>query len=167
MDDFFENAHSFLAKTFRLLEERKISIPLDWEIDHVCYRVETLEQYQNLKNKIQNFSELLIESPINGRNISTFKLHSPISFQGRVIKLIELPAPKEKTFYKEGFEHFEVVPDIALLDLEKKYPMVQFNKDAYSKKINRDISFEIEDYTIKFHEESLEKVIIRELEELK
>ena len=59
-------------------------------IDHACYRVADLKQYQILKSKFAELGELLTEANVNGRPIATFKLFHPVQIDSSIsIPLIE------------------------------------------------------------------------------
>jgi len=152
------DSKKFLDKVFSFLEEIKIDVS-NFELDHICYRVETNYRYQEFKNLLSNFWELLSETKIWWRPISTFKLSEPILYNDRKIYLIELPSPKEWSFYKEWFEHTEFVVNEDLDSFIKKYPNIKFDLKSFSKETNRDVSLKHENIWIKFHENTLEYVI--------
>ena len=105
------------------------------ESDHVCYRVESVEKYTQLKDDfIAQGHELLVEGMIGGRPISTLKLKEPIRVQINskvllskssneddnndennatkiefVVSCVELPQPKPGRPYDEMLEHVEFV----------------------------------------------------------
>ncbi len=148
----------FLSKIFNDLKSVEIDIS-NYFLDHICYRVETQKKYRTLKSTLEKENQLLIESEINGRNISVFKLKNPIKFEGRSIPLLELPAPKTGSHYTDGWEHIEFVIDESLdLFLEKNQNLT-FDKKGFSKPINRDIRLKLGKLSVKFHEMSLEEVI--------
>ena len=76
-----------------------------YEVDHVCWRTKTMEEYSALVNTLKTAHdecELLIESNIGGRPIATFSLKRGIEFilngndktnQSRIINVLEIPAP--------------------------------------------------------------------------
>ena len=97
---FIQKVKSLLAAQYPLLPFAALSI------DHICYRVESMKDYTRLKTALSAFSTLLIESIVGGRQISTFKLHTPI-LDG--IDVLELPSPKAGSIYVSGFEHVEFV----------------------------------------------------------
>jgi len=105
--DLLGSPSNFLDKLFGYLSEKKIAVS-NFELDHICYRVETEERYQALKIALSNLGELLTESQIGGRVIASIKLNDPIIYKNRKIEVVELPAPKQGSFYKEGFEHKKV-----------------------------------------------------------
>ena len=148
----------FLKKVFAYLKKDKINVS-SYELDHICYRVETLKKYEELKQKFLNHGSLLSETQIGGRFISSFKLHVPITFDNRKIYCIELPAPKKGRFYPEGYEHVEFVVDKEFNKFMELYPKVNFDTRAMSKEINPDISINYDGCSVKFHHNTLEYVI--------
>jgi predicted metalloenzyme YecM len=141
------------------MESHKIYFKNSWDIDHLCYRCASDDEYDQLKPYFLRFSDLLIESPVNGRMISTFKLHSPIHFKDWIIDLIELPAPKKGKPTKSGFEHIEVVCDEKLQDFALKFNPDLVNTKGLSKDYNQELELVFGDENIKFHNYSLESVI--------
>lgn len=99
-----ESATTFLDIIFEELKDVGIFI-INEEIDHLCYRTSSETNYQETKAFFEKNGTCLIESEINGRFISTYKLHSPIKFNNFVIPLVEVPAPKFNQTTKEGWEH--------------------------------------------------------------
>lgn len=158
IENLLGNIDNFLKKIFNSLKEDKIDVS-NYELDHICYRVLTYERYEKLKNDLNSFGKLLNETNIQGRNISTFKLNNPIIFQNRKIYCLELPSPKDESYYKEGFEHAEFFIDLSFEEFMKKYSNLNFDTKAISKKINPDIRRKYENHSVKFHNYSLEYVI--------
>lgn len=148
----------FLERVFSHLKSSGIRIK-ERQIDHVCYRVETFERYEELRDKLKEIGEVLTEAPVGGRPISTFKLHEPIRYKGQEIYLLELPSPKEGSFYKEGFEHIEIVISENFEDFINKHDDLIFDTKAMSKPVNPDISLRFGEYSVKFHHEPLDIVI--------
>lgn len=149
----------FLEKVFRQLEAKSIHLRPHWSIDHLCYRTESEESYEKNKIIFSNLGELLIESEVNNRLISTFKLFEPIHYHGREIQLLELPAPKKGKPTTEGLEHIEVVCDLALEDLANQYSHLSVQTKGMEKDFNRELEIELDGSAIKFHHLSLESVI--------
>lgn len=160
-EDFEKKAISFLENIFSSLEEEGLSLE-DWEIDHLCYRVESLVDYEKKQKEFSSFSKLLIESEIGGRMISTFKLHDPLIYEKRKIQVIELPAPKASRNDKEGFEHIEVVIPMSFDYLISRYNHLVFDMSAINKKHNPELKFKMNHFQVKFHHNSLEKIIEQE-----
>jgi predicted metalloenzyme YecM len=94
----------FIALGIENLELEKL------EFDHLCYRVETLERYDEIKSSLSKIATMFHETLVNGRLIALFELSTPIEVTpGVVLSILELPAPKLGAHYSEGFEHTEWV----------------------------------------------------------
>lgn len=148
---------------FEDLKKHRIEIIPKWVIDHLCYRTATETEYQTLKTEFLNFSDLLIESPVNGRLISTFKLHRAIVFQNWSIDVVELPSPKKGKDTPRGFEHIEVVCDVPFSELIEKYSHLKLDLGGLSKSINPELEICLGRRNIKFHHTTLAEVIQIEL----
>ena len=160
--DVITDPHLFLEKFFLKLQEIELDVE-SYTLDHICYRVKTVNEYQIKKEELLSFGKQLNESMVNGRFISTFKLHSPIIFRGREIFLIELPSPKSSHSYESGLEHIEFVTKRPLQQIVERYPQYSFETFGIHKKINADITLKLGEYSMRFHNQSLEEVINLEL----
>lgn len=156
---FYAEAQQFLHFLEAQMIRTKVKLKDHWSIDHLCYRTETIENYEDMKRFFPEVGELLIESLVNGRLIATYKLFEPVSFLGREITLVELPAPKLNKPVKEGFEHIEVVVDESFQHIRFSYPCHYFNEAGLQKDFNQELEMGFEDCAIKFHYLSLESVI--------
>jgi uncharacterized protein len=156
---FEKAAQSFFANIKNKMDRANIAFPDHWAFDHICYRVDTSENYLKKKIEFADQGTLLIESEVAGRPISTFKLNKPLVFLGRKIDLLELPAPKQGQSIKQGFEHFEVVCDQSFEKLVQQFPQAQFNTKGANKDFNAELQIQIDDLAIKFHHQSLESVV--------
>ncbi|HSI20876.1 MAG TPA: VOC family protein [Verrucomicrobiae bacterium] len=127
-------------------------------IDHLCYRVETLSRYSQLKAQLSATDILVDESEINGRPISIFRLSNPLTHGLYEITALELPAPLESKPYKEGFEHAEfLVP--SLKEFKEDYFMVDFDQKDLGKEVNPCLALKIDDIGVKFHEKHILDVV--------
>lgn len=151
----------FLEDLFLKIDDIGLDVE-KYELDHICYRVESMSDYKIKKEELINFGELLIESMVNGRLISTFKLHEPIIFRNRKIYLLELPSPKSSHSYKSGLEHVEFVTNLPLQKIVDRYPQYSFEVYGIHKKINADVTLKLGEYCIRFHNQNLEEVIKQE-----
>lgn len=158
LESIIGNPAVFLGELFQRIEDIELDVD-KYPLDHICYRVETVKDYQTKREQLKAHGELLIESMVNGRLISTFKLHHPIEFKNRKIDLLELPAPKSGHAYKAGLEHAEFVTKEPLQKIVDKYPQYAFEVFGIHKKINADITLKLGDFCIRFHNQSLEDVI--------
>lgn len=156
--DVISDPTIFLEDLFSKIEDIDLDVD-NYELDHICYRVESVAEYKIKKLELANFGELLVESLVGGRLISTFKLNDPIIFRNRKIYLIELPSPKSSHSYKTGLEHAEFVTKLPLQKIVDRYPQYSFEIFGIHKKINADITLKLGEYCIRFHNQSLEEVI--------
>ena len=119
--------------------------------DHICYRVETEQRYQEIKTELTESSRLATESMVSERLISIFVLDKPLIYRGLSIDCIELPAPKITSYYKEGFEHVEFV----IKDLDQfiaEHQNLDFNHKAMDRPINPELGLRLNDhFQVKFH----------------
>jgi uncharacterized protein len=135
-----------------------------WPLDHLCYRVETTACYAAMKELLSKNGRCLGEHTIGGRPIATFKLHTPFTFQGRCIDVVELPAPKNGSPYPEGWEHAEFVVDVEPKAFAARYPMLKWDLSGADKQRNADVRLSYDGFSVKFHRRALEEVIAGEEE---
>lgn len=168
------NAHlphpkNFLDRLFALLP----GLPTHYahlQLDHLCYRVETREDYAALRTVLFRENELLTESTIGGRPIAVFRLARPYIYGPRRIDLLELPAPKPGRPYPAGWEHAEFVTDRPLpafrqyLVEQLEVPAEAIDDSGIGKTSNPDLRLHLpEGLSVKFHEQPLDAVIAAEL----
>lgn len=158
LSDVIGDPQYFLNDLFSKIDDIDLDVAR-YELDHVCYRTESVKEYEEKKVALKDFGELLIESMVSGRLISTFKLHEPLRFRNREIHLLELPAPKAGHSYKSGLEHAEFVTKEPLQKIVDRYPQYSFEVFGIHKKINADITLKLGEYCIRFHNQSLLDVI--------
>lgn len=125
------------------------------QMDHICYRVETAERYQELKQKIQEKAELVAENQVNGREIATFEFAEPLLAAGWAVPYLELPAPKPGSPYKDGWEHVELITVGSLDKFLQRHSDLPFSREGMSKLINPELSLKTDKISVKFHEQSL------------
>ncbi len=152
------NPEQFLYPLFNDLESKKVDVSC-LLMDHICYRVESEDRYQELKNQLSEENQLLAETLINNRPIATFLLSIPFIFKNRRINCLELPSPKPVSPYAEGFEHVEFVINSQFSTFMEKYHQLQFDTKGMNKSINADIRLSLASGSVKFHHHPLEHVI--------
>lgn len=128
-------------------------------MDHVCYRVETKQRYQEMLAKCASIGILLGESEINGRMIATFELNEYLQAAGWTVPFLELPEPKEGSPYAEGLEHAELVVIGGLERFLKRHEDLPFTYGGIGKSINPEAGLKTEDISVKFHEQQLGAVV--------
>ena len=159
LSDFKSQAHDFLRSLFLILDQNKIIVEKNWNIDHLCFRTATEADYVETKKQFSEFSKLLIESEVNGRLISTFQLQQPIQFNDWSIDLVELPAPKHGKITARGFEHIEIVVDVPFETIKKRWAHCPFDDSGLKKDFNQELEINFGSMAIKFHYLSLSSVI--------
>jgi predicted metalloenzyme YecM len=157
--DFHLQARIFLETLFEEIETNKILIEAHWDVDHLCYRADTLENYHLLKNQFNSFGNLLIASDVNGREISTYELFTPVIFRNWKISVVELPAPKLGKDTPMGFEHIEAVCDVPFSELIEKYGHLTLDTRGLGKDFNKELEICLGKNNFKFHHLSLRSVI--------
>ncbi|WP_408095841.1 VOC family protein [Peredibacter sp. HCB2-198] len=158
-EQFYQSGYEFLEKLFVEFAEEEIALEKHWSIDHLCFRTGSDESYEHFKTLFADFGKMLIESPVNGRLIATYKLFEPFRYKHWFIDLVELPAPKKGKITKEGFEHIEVVIDVPFEDITRRYVGKNFSTGGLSKLFNRELEIELKNGAVKFHHLSLESVV--------
>ena len=128
-------------------------------MDHICYRVASKKRYEELKATLLQEYELLAESMIKGRPICTFKMSQGFEYYDRLVDVLELPSPKEGKPYEEGYEHVEFVLDEDFTSFMNRYPHITFDQSGMGKPLNADIRVQLGKFAVKFHLQSLERVI--------
>lgn len=149
---------SFLQQLFQEIKESGADLS-KYTIDHICYRTETKEDYNKLKNQLLPHGELLTEKPIGGRPIATFRLQKPFIFKHHKIELLEIPAPKPGRFYPEGYEHIEMVIDREFSDFMALYQQLEFDTRAIGKEVNPEVRVKFPSGSVKFHHHPLDFII--------
>lgn len=158
---FLGNVEDFVKNIIDSLKQDGIDVsPLN--LDHLCYRVETQEDYLAYQQKLATVGSLLSEKEIGGRLISSYKLDNPVYVLGKEIYVIELPAPKKGSSYQRGLEHAEFVIEDSFEDFMHQHPNIQFDTKGMDKPVNADIAINHDTFTVKFHHHSLEYVIENE-----
>ncbi len=132
------------------------------QIDHMCYRTTSTENYEAKKTELSSVAKLLGETLINGRPISTFRLNEPVIHSPWRIDAIELPAPKAGSEHQEGLEHIEFVLFDDFPTFLKKYEGKAFEMRAADRGINPEIGLQLGELSVKFHLLNLPTVVYLE-----
>src|SRR6266568_3710147 len=129
------------------------------QLDHMCYRTASLEQYQTKKEKLTSVAQLLGEVEVNKRPIAVLRLNTPIYYEGWRIDSIEIPAPKPGVETDEGLEHIEFVLYDGQETFLQKYASKSFDLKAAGRGINPEVTFVLPTYKVKFHLLNLPTVV--------
>ena len=151
--------HSFLKQILKEITDEGFELADFMQMDHMCYRVPSLERYRLKKNELTAVGRLLSEAEINGRPIAVYRLKKPVFFDSWRIDVVELPAPKSGAHTNEGLEHVELVLFDDKEDFLKKYSGKNFEMQSADRGINPEIVFRLPTYAVKFHLLSLPAVV--------
>ncbi len=150
---------TFIADTSKGLEKAGIDRSELAMMDHICYRVETMERYKEMFKSLGHVANMIGEVDVAGRPIATFELDEHLRADGWVVPYLELPAPKEASPYPEGLEHAELV---VIGDVEKFAELhsdLPFNRKGMGKVINPELGLKTDNLSVKFHEQPLGAVV--------
>ena len=168
IQEFKQDAAKFAATLISELEKCGIQYGQHYsKVDHVCYRVASLESYEMWKSLLAPYGEILSEAMVNGRPIATLKFADPIVVSDSVaIALLELPAPKPTIAYDEGFEHIECVVEQDLSAFQRQFASLNFHTGNIDAAINADICFKLSGSVVKFHNQCLSEIIQQEKDQI-
>lgn len=150
---------SFIEEVLDAVEAERFDVNDFAQIDHICYRTTTFDQYREMQTALGSVANLIGETTVNGRPISTFRLIEPIYHDIWRIDAIELPAPKSDNPYEEGLEHLEFVIFDDIPNFLTKYEGKPFDLKAVDRGVNPEIGLQLgSGYAVKFHLLSLSAV---------
>lgn len=132
------------------------------QIDHLCYRTTSAENYAQKKKEVAAVARLLGETMVNERPISTFRLNQSIVHTSWRIDALEIPAPKTGSSHAEGLEHIEFVLYDDIPTFLAKYSGKPFVMKAADRGINPEIGLQLGEYSVKFHLLNLPTVVYLE-----
>lgn len=151
-EDFFSSAlHSL----------KRLEIKIDnFPISHLTYRVETLEEYESLRDQLNGFCLEFVETQFNGRAVSIHVLKQPLILEAQFqTSVIELPAPRKVHTYPSGLESFGFIVGNKLPEFIQQYQTLLTGiKDHGEHCQPAFITFENQK-TAKFYDISLEQII--------
>jgi predicted metalloenzyme YecM len=152
LESIIGDYQTFLQTIFEKIEAAGFDMADFSQADHMCYRVTSLEQYEQKKQAMAKVGTLLGENIINGRPIADYLQHTPVLYGKWRIDAIEIPAPKAGKSFPEGLDHIELVMYDDQKTFLKKYNDKQFNMNAADRGINPEIGYQLDDrLSVKFH----------------
>ena len=78
-------------------------------VDHICYRCENSENYENIRKMFEQNSNFIYQAIISNRRIAVIKLKESINTVLGDIFVLELSDQKADNSQSEGFDHIEIV----------------------------------------------------------
>lgn len=157
INTIIQSGNEFITGIYKQLSLLGLMVD-DFKPDHLCFRVASTDDYSYYKNELLAHATLLSEAKINGRPISTFLLKNEFSYKNKMIKILELPAPKPGSPYKTGFEHVEFVISDSFTVFQSKYPHLSLTRSG-PKNFNAELVLKTPVGQVKFHHVSLDRVI--------
>ncbi len=108
--DHVEALASFETKLLRALNDLGIvDICQGLAIDHACIRFSTNSQVDSLRQELKDLGQELSSAQVNGREIVIIQLHEALKIAHWQVRGLELPYPKKKHNFADGWEHVEFV----------------------------------------------------------
>lgn len=78
------------------------------EADHICYKCESKESFENMRQMFESESEYIYQSIISKRRIAVVRFKQGIKTTLGTINFLELSDQKPDNSQREGFDHIEV-----------------------------------------------------------
>ena len=103
LPDFVEKLRAALAE-LQILEYCQTL-----EMDHICIRLADKTKVAALQRELEQIGETISENIVAGRPIPIIQLSEPLAIGTWQTYGIELPYPKEKHAYTDGWEHVEFI----------------------------------------------------------
>lgn len=128
-------------------------------LDHLVYRVETMERYEVIKARLAQVAQLVGENSVVGRPIAVFELYEYLSVHGWTIPYIELPAPKAGSSYVEGLEHAAFVVIGSLDTFRERHSDLTWIDKTQNRPLNPELGIKNSGQSLKFHEQALGAVV--------
>ena len=150
---------AFIEKVEAVLRDLGVNRDEIAMMDHLCYRVESQERYDQLLTLFSKEAMLLGESEVNGRMIAVFEFQKALQGSGWTVPYLELPAPKLGSSYSEGLEHAELVVLGGLARFMDRHPNISFSLNGMNKLINPEAGVKGGTASVKFHELQLGTVV--------
>jgi uncharacterized protein len=157
--DTIGNPQPLVSALNTLLDEAGIKRTKLAMLDHIAYRVETFERYEELMQQLSKLAILRGVTEVAGRPIATFEFHDYLEVEGWTIPCLELPAPKKESPYPEGLEHAEFVVIGSLRAFIARHNDLPFDTKAMNKTLNPELGLKVSGCSVKFHEAQLGAIV--------
>jgi 8-oxo-dGTP pyrophosphatase MutT (NUDIX family)/predicted metalloenzyme YecM len=151
---------NFLDEILKGLKNINIGVD-EFELDHIAYRATNETSFISHCKMLESVAKLLHRNTIRNRFIDIYELFTPIRYDGRIIRYIELLAPAEGDKFNEGLEHAEfVITNIKLNEFVEKFPTLEWNTNAINRNIGADIGIKLSNgYGVKFITQTISEII--------
>jgi predicted metalloenzyme YecM len=155
IEEIIGNYVEFLNRIFDNLNRFEVRSNELKELDHIAYRTQDIQKYNDIKKKLMPFFDEYSEKEFGGRLIFVGRFENPLEYMQFSISGLELLAPKNNNTFDNGLEHAEFVLKESLANFYKMHENIGFNLDAYDRDQNPELIIDFKDCAAKFHEISL------------
>lgn len=129
---FLSNYTQFIEKVYKILLQLGIDTS-KISIDHVGYQADSAEDYDQQISHINESSIQMSESIIGGRRVGIFKLHTPLTYEGKSFSVIEIFEPREGQEVKSAWEHVEFLAAGTLEEFISEYPKIHWDTSVINR----------------------------------
>lgn len=160
MQEIIGDYKAFIEKADELLTAHNINTQDVVQCDTICYRVETNERYDEIKQQLGRLATMIDESTVNGRLIAVYAPQQPlVAGDWQSISYIEVPQPKPNNAYSEGIDHVQYVTRQRLSDFQYAHDAIPFEEKGLANSINPLLKLVGDDVSVKFHDKHMGSVI--------
>lgn len=160
MKEIIGDYEAFIKKADALIAEQGIDASELVQCDTICYRVETNERYDEIKQQLAELALMINETEVNGRLITVFATQIPLQAgKWQSISYIEVPQPKPGSYYPEGVDHVQMVTRRSLSDFQKEHADIAFEEKGLANKLNPLLKLTSDEVAVKFHDKHMGSVI--------
>jgi predicted metalloenzyme YecM len=146
-----DNYKEFLDTLLDNISKYKIDVS-NYKLDHIGYQCSSDNDYDNLKNEVNEFASLVSENIVGGRRVGIFKLDSPLKYNNWGIEAFEIIAPKESQSCPSALEHAELAVDSDFKTFIKKYSNIPFDTSKIDQPVFPMVTLKLSENTqVKFH----------------
>jgi len=155
IEEIIGNYVEFLDGIFDSLNQFGVHNDELKELDHIAYRTQDIQKYDDVKEKLMPFFDEYSEKEFGGRLIFVGRFEKPLKYMQFSVSGFELLAPKNNNTFGDGLEHAEFILKESLSNFYKEHEDIKFNLNAYDRDENPELIIDFEDCAAKFHEVSL------------
>ena len=151
---------------FALQKERLADSGIDisgMPVSHLAFRTESMQEYLQLRDRLEEHCTANVENVWNGRPISKMLLQAPLDLgDGVTVSLLELIPPKHLRVYQMGLEHVGIVVGDGFDEFSRTH-RARLTGQQFQSAVCDPVYVRFDDDThVKFYRESLMNVCIRE-----
>ena len=108
LDSFYENSSGIVEHFNEFILKHNLHNLV--QVDHVCYKCESGEQFESIRRLFESSSEFIYQSIISKRRIAIVKFKKGVETSIGTIMYLELSDQKPDGSQKDGFDHIEIIP---------------------------------------------------------